>query len=291
LSLVRLLPAWLHAIADYAVGVSLIVVALVVGGPGKAVAAGVVIGAVVLVVSMLTRYPLGVIKVLPFKVHSAGDYLAVVLLVASPFALGFNHGARGLTTFYIGAGVAVLLVSLITNYQYSPKGQALTATGVRGRAQKDQAWEADNQAAVGPVPSTRPAFDLSYPPQGAPAPSYAPQAGPPSYAPQAGPPSYAPQAGPPSYAPQAAAQPAPGGQSWRTASWQSRALVDLPRTSTPPTTAVEPPATHRAAVEPATADFSPAEADVAPSSAQPVGAARPLRQILAERAANQRSVA
>ena len=87
MSLVRLLPAWLHAVADYAVGLSLIVVAVVAGGAGKAVAPGVVVGAVVLVVSMLTKYPLGVAKVLPFTVHSAGDYLAAALLIVSPFAL------------------------------------------------------------------------------------------------------------------------------------------------------------------------------------------------------------
>jgi len=121
MSLVRLLPAWLHAIADYAVGATLIIAAIAVGGAGKAVAPGIVVGAVVLVVSMLTRYPLGVVKVLPFTVHSAGDYLAAALLFVSPFALNFNHSATGLTAFYIAAGVAVLAVSLITNYQYSPK--------------------------------------------------------------------------------------------------------------------------------------------------------------------------
>ena len=90
MSVVRLLPAWLHAVADYAVGLSLIVVAVVAGGAGKAVAPGVVVGAVVLIVSMLTKYPLGVLKVLPFTVHSAGDYLAAALLIVSPFALNFN---------------------------------------------------------------------------------------------------------------------------------------------------------------------------------------------------------
>ena len=119
MSIARLLPAWLHAIADYAVALSLIAVALLVGGSGTAVAAGVVIGAVVLVVSMLTRYPLGVVKVLPFPVHSAGDYLAAALLVASPFALGFSSSDRALTVVYLAAGVAVLAVSLLTTYQYS----------------------------------------------------------------------------------------------------------------------------------------------------------------------------
>jgi len=121
MSLVRLLPAWLHAIADYAVGAGLIVIALAVGGSGKAVAAGVVVGATVLAVSVLTKYPLGVFKVLPFTVHSAGDYLAAALLLLSPFVLGFNSSDTGLTAVYIVAGIAVLGVSLITNYQYSDK--------------------------------------------------------------------------------------------------------------------------------------------------------------------------
>jgi hypothetical protein len=120
-SLTRLLPAWLHAVADYAVGLSLIIVAVVAGGAGKAMAPGIVVGAVVLLVSMATKYPLGVFKVLPFTVHSAGDYLAAALLIVSPFALDFNDTATGLTAFYIVAGIAVLAVSLITNYQYSDK--------------------------------------------------------------------------------------------------------------------------------------------------------------------------
>jgi len=121
MSLVRALPAWLHAVADYAVGGLLIIVALAVGGDGLAVATGVVVGAVVLAVSMLTKYPLGVVKVLPFTIHSAGDYLAAALLIVSPFALGYTDTDGGLAAFFVAAGIAVLAVSLITNYQYSPK--------------------------------------------------------------------------------------------------------------------------------------------------------------------------
>jgi hypothetical protein len=121
MSLVRFLPAWFHAIADYAVGALLIIVAASVGGSSGAVGTGIVVGATVLAVSMLTRYPLGVVKVLPFPVHSAGDYLAAGLLLLAPWALNFSSGDTGLTAFYIAAGAAVLFVSLVTNYQYSPK--------------------------------------------------------------------------------------------------------------------------------------------------------------------------
>ena len=123
MSLVRLLPAWLHAVADYAVGTVLIIAALIAGGTAGAVGTGVVVGATVLVVSMLTRYPLGVVKVLPFQVHSAGDYLAAALLLAAPFTLHFSRSDAGLTALYVGAGIAVLAVSLVTNYQYRPQAR------------------------------------------------------------------------------------------------------------------------------------------------------------------------
>jgi len=128
MSLVRVLPAWLHAIADYAVGAVLILAALIVGGSAGAVGTGVVVGATVLVVSMITRYPLGVIKILPFQVHSAGDYLAAVLLLAAPFALHFRQSDSGLTALYVVAGIAVLAVSMITNYQYRPSTDAASGS-------------------------------------------------------------------------------------------------------------------------------------------------------------------
>ncbi|MDR2988272.1 MAG: hypothetical protein LBV34_25890 [Nocardiopsaceae bacterium] len=121
MSLIRLLPAGFHAVADYAVAALLIVVPILVGGSTLAVATGVTVGIVVALVSALTRYPLGVVKVLPFTVHSLGDYLAVILLAAAPFALGYTATDHSLSLFYEGAAAAVLLVSLITNYQYSPK--------------------------------------------------------------------------------------------------------------------------------------------------------------------------
>jgi len=125
MSLVKFLPAWFHAIADYAVAALLIAVPLIAGGSDEAVATGVVVGVVVAIVSMLTRYPLGVVKVLPFTVHSAGDYLAAALLVIAPFALGFTDTDGGLAAFYVAGGIAVLAVSLITNYQYSDKRTAV----------------------------------------------------------------------------------------------------------------------------------------------------------------------
>lgn len=130
MSIVRLLPAWLHAVADYAVGGALIAIALVVGGSAGAIGTGVVVGATILLVSAITNYPLGLKKTLPFTIHSAGDYLAATLLLVAPFALNFNQSDTGLTALYIVAGIAVTAVSLITNYQYSGASVAVEVAAV-----------------------------------------------------------------------------------------------------------------------------------------------------------------
>src|SRR2546421_12309821 len=124
MSLVKLLPAWFHAIADYAVGILLIVVAIAADGSAGATATGVVVGGVVLLVSALTRYPLGIAKVLPFTIHSAGDYLAAALLIIAPFALNFADAEGGLAAFYVVMGVAGLGATPVTNSQLSPQPAA-----------------------------------------------------------------------------------------------------------------------------------------------------------------------
>ena len=127
MSLLKVLPAWLHAIADYAVGTLLVIVALTIDMSTAATAAGVVVGVTVLGVSVITKYPLGLIKVLPFKIHSLGDYAATTLLFVAPFALEFNNTDKGVTAFYLGAGAAVLAVSLVTNYRYGEATQPTSA--------------------------------------------------------------------------------------------------------------------------------------------------------------------
>lgn len=116
MSIWKLLPAKVHGLADYGSAFALIAVALIVGGSGVAVGTGVVLGVGLIVVSLLTDYPLGVIKVIPFVVHSAGDYLGAAALIAAPFVLGFGDSDSGLAAFYVVMGVALVAVSLVTDY-------------------------------------------------------------------------------------------------------------------------------------------------------------------------------
>jgi hypothetical protein len=127
MSIVRLVPAWLHGIGDYAAGLALLLAGIFADGPDKARATGIVLGAVLLVVSLMTRYPLGLVKAIPFPVHSAGDYLGGLAAIIAPFALDFWDDAKGLSTFYVIVGAVVIALSLVTDYAWGPDRQHAVA--------------------------------------------------------------------------------------------------------------------------------------------------------------------
>jgi len=116
MSVWKLLSAKAHGVADFGSAGALIAVALLVGGSRAAVVTGIVLGATLVVVSLLTDYPLGLFKVVPFVVHSAGDYLGAAALIAAPFVLGFDDSDSGLTAFYVLVGLSLVAVSVVTDY-------------------------------------------------------------------------------------------------------------------------------------------------------------------------------
>jgi hypothetical protein len=137
MSLVRLLRPGTHAVADYMAAITVLLTALVIDGPTSAKTFGVVIGVIYLIVSAMTRYPLGLVKVLPFPVHAAGDYVLGLALILGPFVGGFYDDNKGASIAYILSGVAVIGVSMITDYQYSRRDDSYAVednTNIRTRA-------------------------------------------------------------------------------------------------------------------------------------------------------------
>jgi hypothetical protein len=70
-------------------------------------------GALTTLTSLCTRYEMGVLRVLPFKMHLAGDALTGIFALAAPFALGFSENAKARNTF-LGFGILALLVAALT---------------------------------------------------------------------------------------------------------------------------------------------------------------------------------
>jgi hypothetical protein len=134
MSLFKLVPAWLHAIGDYGAGLALLLAGLFVDASSEARATGIVLGAALLVVSLFTRYPLGAVRVIPFPVHSVGDYGGGLAAIVAPFVLGFWDEDQGLSTFYIVVGAVVILLSLVTDYSWGPDEQLASADSRRTMA-------------------------------------------------------------------------------------------------------------------------------------------------------------
>src|SRR5215207_3415615 len=126
MSLAKLIPAAIHALGDYAAGIVLVIIGLAADGPGSARATGIVVGAALIVGSLFTRYPLGLVRVIPFPIHSAADYLGSLVLIVAPFVFDFWDDNKGVSAAYIIIGVVVILLSLVTNYDWGPdRGRAL----------------------------------------------------------------------------------------------------------------------------------------------------------------------
>lgn len=107
----RVIPTQIHGYVDYLMGVVLIAAPWLLGfadgGPEQWVP--VVLGAGVIVYSLLTDYELGVMRMIPMPVHLGLDVLGGAFLAISPWLFGFSdviwwpHVVFGLLE--IGAGL------------------------------------------------------------------------------------------------------------------------------------------------------------------------------------------
>lgn len=102
---------------DYVVGVALLLAPNIfqfdhVGG--AAVLIPRLLGAVLIVYSLLTRYEWGLIKVVPMTYHLMIDFAAAVFLAASPFIFGFINEEANAWLPHIAVGIAVIIVVLVS---------------------------------------------------------------------------------------------------------------------------------------------------------------------------------
>jgi len=106
----RLVTKSIHAYLDYPVAISLMVMPFLLSlGQSHPIAfwLSLVAGAAAFVLTLLTDHDLGVIKVLPYRLHLAVDLAVGLLFIAAPFLFGF----AGLDAMYYWAnGGAVLIV-------------------------------------------------------------------------------------------------------------------------------------------------------------------------------------
>ena len=109
-------PAFVHGLVEYAVGVLLIAAPFVFGfdsdtATGISIAAGVV----VLIVNGSTAMSTGLVKSIPVQAHVMLDYVLAILLIASPFVFAFDDDGTA-TAFFLVLGIVQLLLTIATRF-------------------------------------------------------------------------------------------------------------------------------------------------------------------------------
>ena len=126
----RVIPTRLHGMLDYGMGLLLIIAPWLLGfadgGPEQWVP--VILGAGVILYSLLTDYELGVARVIPMPVHLGLDVAGGVVLAASPWLFGFAdeiwwpHVVLGVLE--IGAGLMTRTTPEVGSHQRVPNTRA-----------------------------------------------------------------------------------------------------------------------------------------------------------------------
>ena len=113
----KVIPTFAHGIFDYIGGLALLAAPNLFGFSeigGAAVWVPRVLGVIVLLQSICTRYEVGLVKVLPMKMHLMNDYVASLFLAASPWLFGFNDGPSNSWMPHLVVGILVFVVTLMT---------------------------------------------------------------------------------------------------------------------------------------------------------------------------------
>ena len=73
-----------------------------------------------LIVTLASDFPFGIVKIIPFTVHGWIERIVGPLLVAVPLILGFANEEIA-RNFYIAAGIVIIIVGVLTDYQGTVK--------------------------------------------------------------------------------------------------------------------------------------------------------------------------
>ena len=116
----RFVTKSMHAVLDYPVAIVLMTAPFLLGlGNSHPLALWLSVGTGIaaFILTVLTDHQLGVIRVLPYSVHLAVDFLVGVVFLSAPIVLGFG----GLDAwFYWANGAAVLVVVGLHKPETSP---------------------------------------------------------------------------------------------------------------------------------------------------------------------------
>jgi len=113
----KVLSPRIHGVIDYISVVALALAPTLFGLQGISAMLAYALAAVHLIMTVLTAFPLGLIRLIPLKLHGLVEIIVGVSLVALPWALAgvLDFGNVG-RIFYSGFGGVLIAVWLATDY-------------------------------------------------------------------------------------------------------------------------------------------------------------------------------
>lgn len=117
--MLKLLNPTSHGVLDYALAVAFLALPGLLEFSATAASLSYIIGIVYLGASFLTKYPLGVVKMIPFPVHGVLESIMAAAWIIMPWLFGFS-GDTAARNFYVIAGIGLLAVAAITDYRSTP---------------------------------------------------------------------------------------------------------------------------------------------------------------------------
>ena len=112
----RSIGAWSHGIIDYLMVIILVIGPAVAGFAGRQATLAYVLAGVLFALTLLTRFPLGVIKVVRLPTHGAIECVLALMLIVLPWLANFARGIHS-RNFYVLIGALMLFLWFLTDFR------------------------------------------------------------------------------------------------------------------------------------------------------------------------------
>lgn len=112
----RSIGAFSHGVIDYAMVLILAIGPGVAGFRGKQAALCYTLAAILLALTFLTRFPLGVLRHVGFPMHGAIELLVGILMILFPWISNFARGVLS-RNFFVAVGALIILIWFLTDYR------------------------------------------------------------------------------------------------------------------------------------------------------------------------------
>ncbi len=112
----RILSPRTHGYLDYVTVAVFLLAPVLVGLGGTPAFISYTLGIVHLVMTLLTRFPAGISRVIPLVVHGLVELVVAIGLILLPFWAGYSPGSPA-RRFYLAIGAVLFIIWLLTDYR------------------------------------------------------------------------------------------------------------------------------------------------------------------------------